>query len=74
MIICFALDEDRSRSDLVLTLSLPSRLLFKDQDRNWEDIERKLKSESDAPLLKSSGNVLERLGHFTSIAVGLGRG
>uniref|UniRef100_A0A3Q3D321 Centrosomal protein 170Aa n=1 Tax=Hippocampus comes TaxID=109280 RepID=A0A3Q3D321_HIPCM len=32
------------------------RLLFKDQDRNWEDIERKLKSESDAPLLKSSGN------------------
>ncbi|XP_077438202.1 centrosomal protein of 170 kDa isoform X2 [Vanacampus margaritifer] len=30
------------------------RILFKDQDRNWEDIERKLKSESDVPLLKSS--------------------
>ncbi|XP_061692643.1 centrosomal protein of 170 kDa isoform X2 [Syngnathoides biaculeatus] len=30
------------------------RILFKDQDRNWEDIERKLKSDSDVPLLTSS--------------------
>nr|XP_049592496.1 centrosomal protein of 170 kDa isoform X7 [Syngnathus scovelli] len=30
------------------------RILFKDQDRNWEDIDRKLKSESDVPLLTSS--------------------
>ncbi|XP_077351130.1 centrosomal protein of 170 kDa isoform X2 [Festucalex cinctus] len=30
------------------------RILFKDQDRNWDDIERKMKSESDVPLLKSS--------------------
>ncbi|XP_061767153.1 centrosomal protein of 170 kDa-like isoform X1 [Nerophis ophidion] len=30
------------------------RILFKDEDRNWEDIESKLKSESDVPLLKTS--------------------
>ncbi|XP_054655235.1 centrosomal protein of 170 kDa isoform X3 [Dunckerocampus dactyliophorus] len=30
------------------------RILFKDQERNWEDIESKLKSESDVPLLKTS--------------------
>ncbi|XP_037128623.1 centrosomal protein of 170 kDa isoform X1 [Syngnathus acus] len=30
------------------------RILFKDQNRNWEDIDRKLKSESDIPLLTSS--------------------
>nr|XP_057914769.1 centrosomal protein of 170 kDa isoform X3 [Doryrhamphus excisus] len=30
------------------------KILFKDQERNWEDIESKLKSESDVPLLKTS--------------------
>ncbi|XP_061545594.1 centrosomal protein of 170 kDa isoform X2 [Phycodurus eques] len=30
------------------------RILFKDHDRNWEDIEKKLKSDSDVPLLTSS--------------------
>nr|XP_061821237.1 centrosomal protein of 170 kDa-like isoform X3 [Nerophis lumbriciformis] len=30
------------------------RILFKDEDRNWEDIESKMKSESDVPLLKTS--------------------
>ncbi|KAJ8366070.1 hypothetical protein SKAU_G00149010 [Synaphobranchus kaupii] len=30
------------------------RILFKDRDRNWEEIEGKLKSEGDVPLLKTS--------------------
>ncbi|XP_028278450.1 centrosomal protein of 170 kDa isoform X6 [Parambassis ranga] len=30
------------------------RILFKDKDRNWDEIERTLKSESDIPLLKTS--------------------
>ncbi|XP_077586103.1 centrosomal protein of 170 kDa isoform X1 [Stigmatopora nigra] len=30
------------------------RILFKDQDRNWADIEKKLTSDSDVPLLKAS--------------------
>ncbi|XP_055020354.1 LOW QUALITY PROTEIN: centrosomal protein of 170 kDa [Boleophthalmus pectinirostris] len=30
------------------------RILFKDKDRNWEEIESKLKSESEVPVLKSS--------------------
>ncbi|XP_030011986.1 centrosomal protein of 170 kDa isoform X5 [Sphaeramia orbicularis] len=30
------------------------RILFKDKDRNWDEIESKLKSDSDMPLLKSS--------------------
>ncbi|XP_072293512.1 centrosomal protein of 170 kDa isoform X2 [Eucyclogobius newberryi] len=30
------------------------RILFKDKDRNWDEIESKLKSESEVPVLKSS--------------------
>ncbi|XP_035261939.1 centrosomal protein of 170 kDa-like isoform X2 [Anguilla anguilla] len=30
------------------------RILFKDKDRNWEEIEGKLKAEGDVPLLKTS--------------------
>uniref|UniRef100_A0A803TWB6 Centrosomal protein 170 n=1 Tax=Anolis carolinensis TaxID=28377 RepID=A0A803TWB6_ANOCA len=30
------------------------RILFKDKDRNWEDIENKLRAESDIPIVKTS--------------------
>ncbi|KAM4042764.1 centrosomal protein of 170 kDa isoform 3-T3 [Anomaloglossus baeobatrachus] len=30
------------------------RLLFKDKERNWDEIEKKLRSESEVPLLKTS--------------------
>ncbi|XP_069810772.1 centrosomal protein of 170 kDa isoform X1 [Dendropsophus ebraccatus] len=30
------------------------RLLFKDKERNWDEIERKLRSESEVPILKTS--------------------
>ncbi|XP_061480586.1 centrosomal protein of 170 kDa isoform X3 [Rhineura floridana] len=30
------------------------RVLFKDKDRNWEDIEKKLRAESDIPVVKTS--------------------
>ncbi|XP_066473519.1 centrosomal protein of 170 kDa isoform X1 [Tiliqua scincoides] len=30
------------------------RVLFKDKDRNWEDIEKKLRAESDVPIVKTS--------------------
>ncbi|XP_053157577.1 centrosomal protein of 170 kDa isoform X3 [Hemicordylus capensis] len=30
------------------------RILFKDKDRNWEDIEKKLRAESDVPIVKTS--------------------
>ncbi|XP_032071104.1 centrosomal protein of 170 kDa isoform X5 [Thamnophis elegans] len=30
------------------------RILFKDKDRNWEDIEKKLRAESDIPIVKTS--------------------
>ncbi|KAK1170577.1 hypothetical protein AOXY_G7472 [Acipenser oxyrinchus oxyrinchus] len=33
------------------------RILFKDKDRNWEEIENKLRAESDMPLLKTSNKV-----------------
>ena len=33
------------------------RILFKDKDRNWDEIESKLRSESDMPLLKTSNKV-----------------
>uniref|UniRef100_A0A8C2WQY9 CEP170 C-terminal domain-containing protein n=1 Tax=Cyclopterus lumpus TaxID=8103 RepID=A0A8C2WQY9_CYCLU len=33
------------------------RILFKDKDRNWDEIENKLRSESDIPLLKTSNKV-----------------
>lgn len=34
-----------------------SRILFKDKDRNWEEIESKLRSESEIPLQKTSNKV-----------------
>lgn len=33
------------------------RILFKDKDRNWDEIESKLLVESDAPPLKTSNKV-----------------
>ncbi|NXI84566.1 CE170 protein, partial [Rhipidura dahli] len=30
------------------------RILFKDKDRNWEDIENKLRAESEVPIVKTS--------------------
>nr|XP_060609888.1 centrosomal protein of 170 kDa isoform X9 [Anolis sagrei ordinatus] len=30
------------------------RILFKDKDRNWEDIEKKLRAESEIPIVKTS--------------------
>ncbi|CAI5770611.1 Hypothetical predicted protein [Podarcis lilfordi] len=30
------------------------RVLFKDKDRNWEDIEKKLRAESEIPIVKTS--------------------
>lgn len=37
-----------------------SRILFKDKDRNWDEIESKLRSESDIPLLKTSNKVRKK--------------
>ena len=53
-----------------------SRILFKDKDRNWDEIENKLRSESDIPLLKTSNKVQKCLSHsiviLKKIAVLLG--
>uniref|UniRef100_A0A1A7YXL6 Centrosomal protein 170a n=1 Tax=Iconisemion striatum TaxID=60296 RepID=A0A1A7YXL6_9TELE len=43
------------------------RILFKDKDRNWDEIESKLKAESDVPLLKTSNK------EFSSILLELKR-
>ncbi|XP_047459137.1 centrosomal protein of 170 kDa isoform X3 [Mugil cephalus] len=43
------------------------RILFKDKDRNWDEIENKLRSESDIPLLKTSNK------EFSSILLELKR-
>uniref|UniRef100_A0AAQ5XE66 CEP170 C-terminal domain-containing protein n=1 Tax=Amphiprion ocellaris TaxID=80972 RepID=A0AAQ5XE66_AMPOC len=37
------------------------RILFKDKDRNWEEIENKLRSESDIPLLKTSNKEISSI-------------
>ncbi|XP_054885856.1 centrosomal protein of 170 kDa isoform X3 [Poeciliopsis prolifica] len=37
------------------------RILFKDKDRNWDEIESKLKSESEAPLLKTSNKEISSI-------------
>ncbi|KAM4607866.1 centrosomal protein of 170 kDa [Polymixia lowei] len=37
------------------------RILFKDKDRNWDDIESKLRSESDIPLLKTSNKEISSI-------------
>ncbi|XP_047207393.1 centrosomal protein of 170 kDa isoform X3 [Girardinichthys multiradiatus] len=37
------------------------RILFKDKDRNWDEIESKLKSESDVPLLKTSNKEISSI-------------
>ncbi|XP_032396776.1 centrosomal protein of 170 kDa isoform X2 [Etheostoma spectabile] len=37
------------------------RILFKDKDRNWDEIESKLRSESDVPLLKTSNKEISSI-------------
>ncbi|XP_035256857.1 centrosomal protein of 170 kDa-like isoform X2 [Anguilla anguilla] len=37
------------------------RILFKDKDRNWDEIESKLQSESDMPLLKTSNKEISSI-------------
>ncbi|XP_034538111.1 centrosomal protein of 170 kDa isoform X2 [Notolabrus celidotus] len=37
------------------------RILFKDKDRNWDEIEGKLRSESDIPLLKTSNKEISSI-------------
>ncbi|XP_034754659.1 centrosomal protein of 170 kDa isoform X3 [Etheostoma cragini] len=37
------------------------RILFKDKDRNWEEIESKLRLESDVPLLKTSNKEISSI-------------
>ncbi|XP_035462764.1 centrosomal protein of 170 kDa isoform X2 [Scophthalmus maximus] len=37
------------------------RILFKDKDRNWDEIETKLRSESDIPLLKTSNKEISSI-------------
>lgn len=44
-----------------------SRILFKDKDRNWDEIENKLRSESDVPPLKTS-NKVHKLVHLSNIS------
>lgn len=38
--------------------NLASRILFKDKERKWEEIENKLQAERDSLLLKSSNKVM----------------
>lgn len=37
------------------------RILFKDKDRNWDEIESKLRSDSDVPLLKTSNKEISAI-------------
>ncbi|XP_069035933.1 centrosomal protein of 170 kDa isoform X3 [Lepisosteus oculatus] len=37
------------------------RILFKDKDRNWDEIENKLRAESDMPLLKTSNKEISSI-------------
>ncbi|KAM6916317.1 centrosomal protein of 170 kDa isoform 2-T2 [Xenentodon cancila] len=37
------------------------RILFKDKDRNWDEIENKLRSESDMPLFKTSNKEISSI-------------
>ncbi|XP_066534518.1 centrosomal protein of 170 kDa isoform X4 [Hoplias malabaricus] len=37
------------------------RILFKDKDRNWDDIENKLSSETDVPLLKTTNKEISSI-------------
>ncbi|XP_074531375.1 centrosomal protein of 170 kDa isoform X3 [Halichoeres trimaculatus] len=37
------------------------RILFKDKDRNWDEIESKLRTESDVPLLKTSNKEISSI-------------
>lgn len=41
-----------------LFLSSSSRILFKDKERKWEEIEIKLQTEHDSLVLKSSNKVM----------------
>lgn len=38
-------------------LVFPFRILFKDKDRNWDEIENKLRAESEVPIVKTSSMV-----------------
>ncbi|TMS04815.1 Centrosomal protein of 170 kDa [Larimichthys crocea] len=44
-----------------LPLCVFRRILFKDKDRNWDEIENKLRSESDIPLLKTSNKEISSI-------------
>lgn len=46
--MCFAL----------IYFCLASRILFKDKERKWEEIEMKLQTEHDSLVLKSSNKVM----------------
>lgn len=41
--------------------NVASRILFKDKERKWEEIENKLQAEHDSLLLKSSNKVINPL-------------
>lgn len=45
---------------------LASRILFKDKERKWEEIENKLQAEHDSLLLKSSNKVMNLSTFHTS--------
>lgn len=45
------------RPFIYLCTALASRILFKDKERKWEEIETKLQAEHDSLLLKSSNKV-----------------
>lgn len=45
-------------SFIYFCINLASRILFKDKERKWEEIENKLQAEHDSLLLKSSNKVM----------------
>lgn len=56
MISCFLYyHQDHERLHCLCFLTC--RILFKDKDRNWDDIESKLRAESEVPIVKTSSMV-----------------
>ncbi|TNN64327.1 Centrosomal protein [Liparis tanakae] len=47
--------------DSLLLNSVSQLILFKDKDRNWDEIENKLRSESDVPILKTSNKEISSI-------------
>lgn len=45
-------------SFIYFCINFASRILFKDKERKWEEIESKLQAEHDSLLLKSSNKVM----------------